>query len=232
MRAIGDPGFSRRPRPYHRATSRWDRYAASSSGGVQPKASLARNPRFGTWWGMGIRRRAQVPIMNPVPPRCRICQCEKADEEQWFLLIANDWEDRLKVLSWSDGLSRGQGMHAACSPCHVQQLVAHWMATGSLDYPFARTVGRSMSAFPSSEELSEFDTSFHLGKSHALGELAVHRESLRQLLMGNPESLVPVLDALVSALYQGAISEEKAHPDISDEPSVAGLALLGHQQSA
>ena len=92
-------------------------------------------------------------------------------------------------------------MHAACSPSHVQQLVAHWMATGGLDYPFAHVGAVTAPSAPLPEKVFNQDFSPHAG-SRVLGELAVHRESLRRLLMENPESLVPVLDALVSALYK------------------------------
>ena len=75
------------------------------------------------------------------------------------------------------------------------------MATGGLDYPFAHVGAVTAPSAPLPDKVFNQDFSPHAG-SRVLGELAVHRESLRRLLMENPESLVPVLDALVSALYK------------------------------
>ena len=105
--------------------------------------------------------------MTPSTSQCRICQCERRQGEQWFLLVGNHWEDRLQILPWSERLSLGEGMHAACSPGHVQQLVAHWMATGSLDYPFAHVGAVTAPSAPLSEKVFNQDFSPHAG-SHVL----------------------------------------------------------------
>ena len=155
--------------------------------------------------------------MTPSISQCRICQCERRDGEQWFLLVGNQWEDRLRILPWSERLSSGEGMHAACSPGHVQQLVAHWMATGALDYPFAHVGAVKAPSAPLPEKAFNQDFSPHAG-SRVLGELAVHRESLRRLLMESPESLVPVLDALVSALYKNGNGDPVADSTLVKQP--------------
>lgn len=139
--------------------------------------------------------------MISVEPRCRVCQNEKQYGEEWFLVIGNYWEDRLRILPWTERLATAEGVHAICSPWHVQQLVAHWMATGSLDYPFAHRLSRTSSATRSHGSFNVNSTV--ITGRQPLGELAVDRESLRRLLMERPESLVPVLDALVTALYSG-----------------------------
>ena len=71
---------------------------------------------------------------------CVICGEEKPDHDSWFLLAENQWEDKLKVLQWNKQLAKSGAL--ACSPAHVEELVIHWMTTGSLDYPFARTSTR------------------------------------------------------------------------------------------
>ena len=54
------------------------------------------------------------------------------------MLTENEWTDRLKILSWNETLAGHQGVLAACGAAHVQQMVVHWMAVGSLEYPLAR----------------------------------------------------------------------------------------------
>jgi hypothetical protein len=61
----------------------------------------------------------------------------------WFLVAESHWEDHLKVLEWQDELARRRGIYAACSGGRVEELMAHWMATGGLGYPFA-TVGNKV----------------------------------------------------------------------------------------
>ena len=50
-----------------------------------------------------------------------------------------------------------------------------------------------------------------LKASRVVGELAVHRESLSRVLRENPESLVGILEALVSALtgHKRAVEAER-----------------------
>src|SRR5207247_713400 len=69
---------------------------------------------------------------------CTMCGDEKSASGLWFLLAENRWEDKLKILQWDSQLARQDGIRRACSAAHVQELVVHWMTTGSLNYPFAR----------------------------------------------------------------------------------------------
>ena len=43
-------------------------------------------------------------------------------------------EGKIKILEWNSLLASQHGIHLACSPSHVQELVMHWMATGSISY--------------------------------------------------------------------------------------------------
>jgi hypothetical protein len=76
------------------------------------------------------------------------------------------------------------------------------MATGSLNYPFATDrwceVDEKFSP-RACDSLSHFPDP---GKTQAIGELAVDRASVNRLLLENPESLAPVLEALMSALSE------------------------------
>ena len=68
---------------------------------------------------------------------CTICGGQRTADDRWFLVTENHWEDKLKILRWTDRLATQVGIHRVCSPPHVRELVVHWMTTGSLDYPFA-----------------------------------------------------------------------------------------------
>jgi hypothetical protein len=137
---------------------------------------------------------------SPKMQECTICGEERLAGQVWFLVAESHWEDKLKVLQWQDELARRRGIYAACSAGHVEELVVHWMTTGSLDYPFA-TVGvkpekrrqRLGSFLPTIEEP---DTR----GARQIGELAVDRESVRRALREDPESLQVILDELFNAL--------------------------------
>jgi hypothetical protein len=131
---------------------------------------------------------------------CTICSEERSDGQVWFLVAESHWEDKLKVLEWEDKLAQRPGIYAACSAGHVEELVVHWMTTGSLDYPFA-TVGvkpgkRGQRLGWSLPTIEEPDT----GGGRQIGELAVDRDSVRRALKHDPDSLRVILDELVHAL--------------------------------
>jgi hypothetical protein len=130
-------------------------------------------------------------------------------------VAANRWQDKLRILEWNDLLAAQAGVRPACSAGHVQQLVVHWMTTGSVDYPFALS-----GADPSRHPLRAPEPRTLMKQSHtvgfdtrntpALGELSVHRESMQRILRDSPESLTSILDALLSALNrnQGMYEQE------------------------
>jgi hypothetical protein len=139
---------------------------------------------------------------DPIKQECTICGDERPAGQVWFLVAENHWEDKLKVLEWRDELARRRGIYAACSAGHVEELVVHWMTTGSLDYPFA-TVGNKPEkrrqrlgwALPTVEEP---DTR----GARLIGELAVDRECVRKALREDPRSLQVILDELFNVLQR------------------------------
>lgn len=140
--------------------------------------------------------------MKTEPERyCAICLEPRIQSNGWFLLTENRWTDRLKILAWNDVLAAEPGVHAACGAEHVQQLVTHWMAMGTLDYPFARAHSRNKGATRKNPAVAETGGTEPDTKGiKVLGELAVHRESLERVLSENPKSLASILMALISAL--------------------------------
>jgi hypothetical protein len=131
---------------------------------------------------------------------CTICGDERSAGQVWFLVAESHWEDKLKVLEWQDDMARRQGIYAACSAGHVEELVVHWMTTGSLDYPFAtvghKPSGRARGVGTFLPTIEEPDTR----GARQIGELAVDRECVRRALRDDPESLRVILDELVHAL--------------------------------
>jgi hypothetical protein len=151
-------------------------------------------------------------------PCCAICLEPRTEADGWFLLTENRWTDRLKILGWNDAVVSKPGVQAACGAAHVQQLVLHWMATGSLNYPFAHSGpadGRGAQPAwkgPLGAQL-EPDTR----GSKVLGELAVHRESMERLLREDPQSLGSILAALSSALTHQTERIERAEEQLEED---------------
>jgi hypothetical protein len=133
---------------------------------------------------------------------CTICGECKLGTQRWFLALEDRWQDKLKIVHWDDRLAIQEGVHRACSPAHLQELVVHWMTTGTLDYPFARTTTRSASPAPRRSGGWTARGHFDDGRVKPIGELAIHRESMQRVLSENPESLRSILDALLSALQR------------------------------
>jgi hypothetical protein len=142
---------------------------------------------------------------------CAICGVERLRGKGRFLLVENRWEDKLAVLHWDEKLVSRGGMQTACSISHVEELVIHWMTTGSLDYPFART---ALGSAWRERTSSRVDTTGW----RQIGELAVHRESVERLLTENPQSLQGMLDGLREALRLETMGDEiQVHEQRQDE---------------
>jgi hypothetical protein len=131
---------------------------------------------------------------------CSICGEPRRGDDSWFLLTENRWTDRLKILRWNDQLGHQLAAYPACSVAHVQQLVVHWMAVGSLAHPFARIPAESGYRKRNRRGSASDDRDLDTQGAKILGELSVHRESLSRILVENPESLASILEALISAL--------------------------------
>jgi len=136
-----------------------------------------------------------------VESRCVICREQHIESDGWFLLAENRWTDRVKIFGWNDVLASQPGVHAACCAGHVQQLVVHWMATGSLDYPFAESrPEHKRPLLPRPARPDAVHAEPNVFGTRVLSELAVHRETMQRALVENPESLTTILRALLNAL--------------------------------
>ena len=129
---------------------------------------------------------------------CAICGAESFGNQRWLLIVDNRWQDKLRILHWEDHLACEAGVWPVCGTAHLQELVVHWMITGSLDYPFARdTVNPGPTRLRGVlEQLHDVE----IGNARQIGELAIHRESARRILSESPECVAEILHALLSAV--------------------------------
>jgi hypothetical protein len=141
---------------------------------------------------------------------CAICGDEQPANQTRFLVAENRWEDKLTILHWDEQLASREGVQLACSS-HVEELVIHWMTTGSLDYPFARTALGLGNWRRRVGPGSRVD----VGGARRIIELAVHCESMERLLTESPQSLQVMLDALQEALQR----ESRDAADLISEPA-------------
>ena len=131
---------------------------------------------------------------------CAICSQPFRTNQRWFLLVENRWTDRLRILRWDERLATTAELYPACGVEHVQQLVVHWMTTGSLNYPFACTDPPPAESSASKSGALRSHTQPDAAEVEILGELAVDRNSMPRILVDNPESLGSVLSAITQAL--------------------------------
>ncbi|HZP16607.1 MAG TPA: hypothetical protein VFB00_01485 [Terriglobales bacterium] len=147
--------------------------------------------------------------------RCAICGRKKREDETWFLIDENCWEDRLNIWKWSCRLADSAAAQALCSPAHVRQLVAHWMTTACLRYPFASSTSRLPVAGPSTRWRGASETN---PRAQLLGEIAVDRQSMVRILRERPFSLNTILEELMLVLENELLDEAMAEPE--DEAGV------------
>ena len=75
----------------------------------------------------------------------------------------------------------------------------HWMTTRRLDYPFAevRLVVRRVRPQSAGRGIKDHEVSVSV---RPIGEMTVHRESMKRVLSESPQSLRAILDATRAAL--------------------------------
>jgi hypothetical protein len=143
---------------------------------------------------------------------CTICGFRKLAKDTWFLITEDTRGGRLHVWKWHQPSGRRVSAHAVCSPRHVRELVAHWMSTGCLSYPFATVRSELVDRTPPPVEPPARPASENL--TMHLGEIAVDRESMLRVLRENPLSLNTILDELIFALDREL---EESEAEIADD---------------
>lgn len=145
---------------------------------------------------------------------CTICGQHNRGNQDWFLLVEDPWLDRLNVLHWNSALAGKEHVHCLCCTAHLRELVAHWMATGSLEYPFVLLTPpheRATIRGPREKRHDQHDQPRPaIPITGLIGELAVHRESLQRALKEHPQCLFTILEALLGALDHGTVQPKNA----------------------
>lgn len=168
-----------------------------------------------TYHGNAGQSERENPMNAGLMARCKLCGREKSSSDRvWFLLVQSKWAEKVRVIRWDEELAHLEEAYCACSPAHVEELVIHWMITGSLNYPFASTDQSPRRIKGSSEAGSKF---VEIDSGDLIGELAVDRESMQRALSEHPGSLGVILEELRSALDR-EVSPEFGLSEFEEEP--------------
>lgn len=156
---------------------------------------------------------------------CAVCRDWNVGQHNWFLLAQDQWLDRLRVFAWDRTVAQQAGVYCACTPQHVQEMVARWMVTARL-VPVSR---QSATCLAEGEE-ARFEGSMrpvtaNLDGLSLLGELSVDRQSLARVLNEDPQLLISTLESLVKAL-QGERGAQAHRPPTHESIEVPTAPLL------
>ena len=141
--------------------------------------------------------------------RCEICGAAQKNEDDWFLLSEDRERDTLQILKWNSRLAEHPGLYPLCSAAHVEELVSHWMFSGSLDYQWSRPAHLLSPQTPAGD----------MDASYRLGELVLDRASFAAL-GERPDMLNSILDAIDGALQVSSVArslEEESLEEADEE---------------
>lgn len=131
---------------------------------------------------------------------CFICGSTKTENQNWFLLAENRWQDQLKILRWHDESAKYDFIFHACSPDHVRDFLYAWVTSNRLP-------SLNKTAFCSSSEGTS-------GNVHNVGNLWIHRHSLKD----TPEGLKSLLDEVICSLKNDSeLHEDQLPPKIGPQ---------------
>ncbi len=150
----------------------------------------------------------EVFLSRKLSHYCAVCGHAVEDDTFAYLLTTNPATDRLTILRWNRNLSRIERSRAACQPEHALELVAHWMASGTLELNFSQVVPSRVPRDP--ESTLTVQSTCPCAHPKPIGELTVNRESLQGVLENNPQALGSILDSLLEALQR----DKNAEPGI------------------
>ena len=125
---------------------------------------------------------------------CSVCGLDTFRHTGWFLVIENQWLDRLRILSGHSALATQKNMKSVCGRGKLKTLIRHWMYQANLRLPPAHSAPMPIGSDPSAAGID-------LGPNavgRLIGELAVHRESFSRVWSGSAAALESILDALIT----------------------------------
>jgi hypothetical protein len=131
---------------------------------------------------------------------CAVCGNPVENDALAYLLTTNSTTNRLTIFRWHKNLSRIERARAACEPEHALELVAHWMASGTLELDFAQAT--SCRAPRNADDALAIEPAHFRAQPKPISELTVNRDSLQRVLEENPQALASILDSLLEALQR------------------------------
>ncbi len=145
-------------------------------------------------------RSLEVFLNRKLSHYCAVCNQTVEDDAFAYLLTTNPAQNRLTILRWDRSLCQSERARAACEPEHVLEIVAYWMACGTLDLTFAQAAPFPI---PPGQDRAPAARSIRAHtQPKSIGELTVNRETLHQVLENNPQALASILDSLLEGLQR------------------------------
>lgn len=141
--------------------------------------------------------------------RCEICGAAHQGNG-WFLLSEDQEGNTLQILKWNSRLAEHPGVHPLCCAAHVEELVSHWMVSGSLKYEWSQP---SQALFPQAPA-GDMDASYQLG------ELMLDRASFAAL-GERPDMLNSILEAIDGALQASSVTRSLEEESLEKEEEEA-----------
>lgn len=123
---------------------------------------------------------------------CAVCGAETPRHRGWYLVVENQWLDRIKILAWHPILARQASMQSVCGEQHLKTLLTHWLTHANL-----RLMASALPERPPAENSAGLESEGMRSIGKLVGELAVHRESLSRVWTGSPQALDCILNELV-----------------------------------
>jgi len=145
--------------------------------------------------------------------RCEICgAAQKGDG--WFLLSEDQERNTLQILKWNSRLAQHPGVYPLCSAAHVEELVSHWMVSGSLEYEWSQP----------GHALVPQALAGDMDASYQLGELMLDRASFAAL-GERPDMLNSILDAIDGALQASSVTRSPEVESLEEEEEEAAAPV-------
>ena len=106
------------------------------------------------------------------------------------------------------------GVRTACGAEHALEIVAHWLASGSVDLTFTSSGEHHREILPpKNENLSWKEMDQAVGLHKPIGEIVINRDGVHNILADDPQALASVLDSLFEAMVRHAGLGKKPAPE-------------------
>jgi hypothetical protein len=158
------------------------------------------------------------PLHSEFCSCCAVCGQIVEEDDCGYLLSTHPLTNRITIFCWSSARARIDEVRAACQPQHAIEMVAEWIACGTLNLTFADASLPHVSRRKSTLSRRNPGTRVF---SQPLGELAINPETVRRLFEGNPGALASMLDCLLEALRRDQTAGRAQIPSAKVLPAKA-----------